>query len=570
MKYLLSLDTPLKHFLNITLEIEKVNMPYIDLKLPIWRPGRYEAANYSKNIQKISARDYEGNVLNYEKLNSSCWRIQTDGATTILIDYNYYAHQMDAGNSWYGEKQVYINFVNCMLYNEERLKGPCEVVLDIPKKYTVACGLEKTNTGLKAKNYYELADSPMIASDTLQHFTYKVGNTDFHIWIQGNHSLDSETLLNDFRKFSLYQIGVMGELPTKDYHFLFQITPNKFYHGVEHGNSTVICIGPGVDLKTKDLYSEFMGVSSHELFHAWNILKIRPKELMPYNFGQPAVFPTGFVAEGFTTYYGDLFLVQSGVFDKAWYFNELNKLFLRHFLNYGRLNNSVVDSSLDLWVDGYQPSAPHKKCSIYAEGAMVALTLDLMIRHLSNNKRSLDDVMRQLWNDFGKKEIGYSIEDIQQVCEQIYGASLKDYFQDHVYGTKPKEEIVQELIDTVGCILELTDSEQALERELGIKVTYDGTDCVVVLISPDSLGENIFSVKDKILKINGQDPTEEYAKNLKGGKWDFEIERNYELKKVEIETTGQSYWKKYSIIQKENPSQKQRDSFEKWLSVSFD
>jgi predicted metalloprotease with PDZ domain len=570
MKYLLSLDTPLKHFLNITLEIEKVNTPYIDLNLPIWRPGRYEAANYSKNIQKISARDSEGNVLNYEKLNSSCWRIQTDGAAAILIDYNYYAHQMDAGNSWYEEKQVYINFVNCMLYNEERLKEPCEVVLDIAKKYTVACGLEKTNTGLKAQNYYELVDSPMIASDTLQHFTYKVGNTDFHIWIQGNHSLDNETLLNDFWKFSLYQIGVMGELPTKDYHFLFQITPNKFYHGVEHGNSTVICIGPGVDLKTKDLYSEFMGVSSHELFHAWNILKIRPKELMPYNFGQPAVFPTGFVAEGFTTYYGDLFLVQSGVFDKAWYFNELNKLFLRHFLNYGRLNNSVVDSSLDLWVDGYQPSAPHKKCSIYAEGAMVALTLDLMIRHLSNNKRSLDDVMRTLWNDFGKKEMGYSIEDIQQVCEQIYGASLKDYFQDHVYGTKPKEEIVQELLDTVGCILELTDSEQALERELGVKVTYDGTDCIAVLIAPDSLGENIFSVKDKILKINGQDPTEEYTKTLKGGKWDFEIERNYEHKKVEIETTGQSYWKKYSIIQKENPSQKQRDSFEKWLNVSFD
>ncbi|HNP19596.1 MAG TPA: M61 family peptidase [Fulvivirga sp.] len=570
MKYLMSLDSPLKHFIKISLEIDNINDPYIDLKLPIWRPGRYEAANYAKNIQSFNALEKNGKPLKYEKINSSCWRITTEHTSSIKIEYNYYAHQMDAGNSWYGENQVYINFVNCMLYNDERLDEPCEITLDFPKQYTIACGLKKTVNGLEADNYHLLADSPLIASGSIQHLTYKVDQYDFNIWIQGDHQLDSETLIKDFKKFSEYQIRVMGELPTKDYHFLIQITPYKFYHGVEHGNSTVIAIGPGAELTTAALYSELLGVSSHELFHAWNILKIRPKEMLPYDFGKPPIFDTGFVAEGFTTYYGDLFLVQSGVYDKPWYFNELNKLFQRHFLNFGRLNNSVVDSSIDLWVDGYQPSAPHKKSSIYAEGAMIAFTLDLMIRQQSRNERSLDDVMRVLWKDYGQQDIGYTKGDILKVCEQVFDGDLKTYFRDYVDGTKAKESLVNELLGYVGCELKISPSESLLERELGIKVVIDASDCTVVMIAPGSIGEDYLSVRDKILKINGESITEESLKNLKVGNLRFEIDRNYKIKHLEIETAGRSYLQKHAIVQMENPSQVQRDSFEKWLNVKFD
>ncbi len=569
MKYLLSLDSPLKHFIKITLEIDNINEPYIDLKLPIWRPGRYEAANYAKNIQSFNASESSGNPLKYKKINSSCWRITTEQTSNIKIEYNYYAHQMDAGNSWYGENQVYINFVNCMLYNEDRLDEACEIEIALPKQYKIACGLKKTTTGLIADNYHILADSPLIASDSIQHLYYKVDQYDFNIWIQGDHQLDSETLIKDFKKFSEYQIKVMGELPTNDYHFLIQITPYKFYHGVEHGNSTVIAIGPGAELTTDALYSELLGVSSHELFHAWNILKIRPKEMLPYDFGKPPIFPTGFVAEGFTTYYGDLFLVQSGVYDKQWYFNELNKLFQRHFLNFGRLNNSVVDSSIDLWVDGYQPSAPHKKSSIYAEGAMIALTLDLMIRQQSGNERSLDDVMRVLWNDYGKTDIGYTKEDILKACEQVFNGDLTTYFEDYVNGTKAKEDLVNELLNYVGCELSISPSEGLLERELGIKVMIDTSDCTVVMIAPGSIGENHFSIRDKILKINGESLTEDSLKNLKEGNLTFEIDRNYKIQDIDIETEGKSFLHKHTIVQKENPSQMQKDSFEKWLNVKF-
>ncbi|MTI38776.1 M61 family metallopeptidase, partial [Fulvivirga lutimaris] len=558
------------HLIEITLEIDNIKSPFIDLKLPIWRPGRYEASNYAKNIQQMKCYGKDGSQLKYLKLSHSNWKIETSGNTSIKVEYKYYAHQLDAGNSWFTENQIYINFVNCMLYCEDRMLDEHLVHVEFPEGYVIGCGLKSINNKLTASSYYELADSPLIASRTLQHLDYEVDAVLFHIWIQGEHNLDTDKLIREFKLFSEYQIGTMNKLPAKDYHFLLELTPNKFYHGVEHSNSTVICIGPGKELDKPELYSELMGVSSHELFHAWNICNIRPEELQPYNFGKPAVFPTGYVAEGFTTYYGDLFLVRSKVFDKAWYINELTKLFNRHFLNFGRHNNSVIDSSIDLWIDGYQPSAPYKKSSIYVEGAMTALTLDLLMRQNSTNAKSLDDVMRILYNRFGKTGKGYAHDDIKNICEEVADQNLDEYFADYVDGTKPKEDLVSALLETVGCSLEINDSPLLLERELGLKVVFDGDECKVAQIVPDSTGESLFSIRDKILTINEQKPTESLLKELKGGTLEFQIERNFKPLVITTKTEGKSFLKRYSISQKKSPTEKQKDSFENWLNISFD
>ncbi|MEQ8925781.1 MAG: hypothetical protein RLO81_08190 [Fulvivirga sp.] len=309
-------------------------------------------------------------------------------------------------------------------------------------------------------------------------------------------------------------------------------------------------------------------MSSHELFHAWNILKIRPKEMMPYDFGKAPVFPTGFVAEGFTTYYGDLFLVQSGVFDYQWYFNELSTLFQRHFHNGGRLNNSVVDSSLDLWVDGYQVGAPNKKSSIYVEGAMVALTLDLMIRSKFNSRKSLNDVMSVLWNDFAKKDIGYSINDIQLICEDVYEESLSQYFEENVYGVKDKTELISKLLKEVGCELSIKSNENLLEGYLGLKTAEQDGTLVVMSIEEKSLGEKHFSFKDKIKKIDGELVTKDTIKGLKPGIHTFLIERQAKEQEISIEASDSLYLKIRRIEKIENPSAKQKDLFENWLNLS--
>ncbi|TRX62525.1 M61 family metallopeptidase [Fulvivirga sp. M361] len=501
MDYSISYTNPLSHFLEIKLVIRKITRPFIDVRLPTWRPGRYEAANYAKNIQQITAHCGD-EAIAIHKIAPAHWRILCGQMNEVSIRYLYYADQMDAGASVLSTELVYINFVNCMLYVEDRMDEPCRVKLDIPTSYDIACGLPFSDHYLFAPNYYTLADSPLMACNKLEKYEYTIGKISFYLWLNGKHTLDIEGVLADFKRFSQAQIDMVGEFPEKDYHFLFHLLPYKFYHGVEHGNSTVITIGPGKELNKAELYNEFIGVSSHELFHAWNIIKIRPKEMMPYDFSRPPVFPTGFVAEGFTTYYGDLFLKKSGVFSWKQYKHELEKLFTRHFLNFGRLNNSVIDSSLDLWIDGYQPGAPHKKSSIYVEGAVMALLFDLHARYSSGNKHSLDDVIKLLWERFGKTGKGYTIDDIEKVCSEVSPASTKLLFNNYIKGITDTQLLLEELLAEFGIALSFKDREKPFESMLGVKLTEVADGHKVVLMEPGAPGEQHFSYNDIIIRAD--------------------------------------------------------------------
>ncbi len=167
----------------------------------------------------------------------------------------------------------------------------------------------------------------------------------FHTWIQGEGDFDWVRFESDRGKFAFASIqqDVMGPFPFDEYHFLLQFLPYKHYHGVEHFNSTVITLGPREEIDNGTLYEQFLGVCSHELFHAWNVCRMRPAKLLPYDFSRENFFETGFIAEGFTTYYGDLFLVRSGVITKDDYLRRLNKYIKRHFDNGGRFHRSWLN-----------------------------------------------------------------------------------------------------------------------------------------------------------------------------------------------------------------------------------
>jgi predicted metalloprotease with PDZ domain len=182
------------------------------------------------------------------------------------------------------------------------------------------------------------------------------------------------------------------DCPVDEYHFIFQIVPYKFYHGVEHKKSTVITIGPGYAINGGDVYEDVLGVSCHELFHLWNIKTIRPIEMLPYDYTKENYSRSGYVYEGFTTYYGDKILLSSDVFNEQQYFVTLQERLLKHFHNFGRFSLSVTDSSWETWLDGYLPGAPYRKTNIYDEGCLIAFMLDVLILKATGNTKSLRDV----------------------------------------------------------------------------------------------------------------------------------------------------------------------------------
>ncbi|SVE23855.1 uncharacterized protein METZ01_LOCUS476709, partial [marine metagenome] len=244
--------------------------------------------------QKWAAFDENNNPLPFKKITKGLWEVTTEGIIEVIITYSFYANQLDAGACYLNKDQLYLNPVHCCFYIVNRMDEEYRLHFDLPKNYKIATSMQKEGHTLNAKGYDLLAESPIICSDSLQHSNYEIEGITFHMWFQGSCKLDWNKLKSDFSAFTKSQINHFGKFPVDEYHFLFQITPYKSYHGVEHTKNTVILLGPAEKIMDKR-YEELLGVSSHELYHTWNIKAIRPEEMFPYDYTKENYFRTGFV-----------------------------------------------------------------------------------------------------------------------------------------------------------------------------------------------------------------------------------------------------------------------------------
>ena len=567
MFYRISAPRPHKHLLDITISLKVLREDTLFLNLPAWRPGRYELANFAKNIYKVTAKQASGSPLIVRKTSTHRWEIPLEGSDNITIHYQYYAHQMDGGGSFVDDTQVYINFINCLLYADGQMDFPCQVQLSLPEDYTIACGLKQEGQILLADSYYHLVDSPLMAGPSIQKLSYTVKDYNFHLWINGDWHPEPERILPAFKAFTEAQIDTMEGFPCPEYHFMFQILPYRFYHGVEHFNSTVIVLGPSENMDELATMEDLLGVSSHELFHTWNVIRIRPKEMLPYAFDKETYFDTGYVAEGFTTYYGDLFLLRSGVFTLADYCSNLNRSLQRHLDNFGRFNLSLADSSHDLWLDGYTAmGAPNRKVSIYVKGSLVALMLDLTIRKSADSRNSLDDLMRHLWKDFAEAGKGYTSTDILNLASDLAGVELDDFFQDYVYGTKPIEDNLNHLLQFIGLQLHAEKSASITENRFGFKTIQKGDITIVGGIAPNAPAANLLSREDELIAVNGRKIMQNIDKLISGeAEIQLSLFRNYRLMHVNLKKDAQSYYEQWSIVPANTITAAQQKNFEMWM-----
>ncbi len=570
LHYHLSYSHPHRHLLDIRFTIENINSSEIHVQLPAWRPGRYELGNFVQYIKSFQPKDESGNLLRFEKVTKDLWKIFTNGSDPVQIDYSYYANEITAGSTYLDERQLYVNSVNCLLYVPERINEPCSLNLQLPENYEVATGLKKDFAHhFSAMDYHELVDCPLIASPSLQKNAYVSNGVNFTIWFQGEVKPDWEKVLSDFKKFTDAQFQLFGSFPFTEYHFLFQILPERFYHGVEHTNSTVIALGPGCNLFSGKSYEDLLGVSSHELFHAWNVKTIRPVEMQPYDYSRENYSRLGYVAEGVTTYYGDLMLLRAGVFSEAQYWNTFNELLERHFNNPGRFNLSVADSSFDTWIDGYKQGVPGRKTSIYTEGALCAFMLDVLIRQHTGNDFSLDDVMRELFHAFGKRQKGFSENDYKSLAEKIAGKSFADFFEKYIWGTASYEEQLTACLHYLGYDLKKEKSKAHFENALGFKIQITGEKTLVAAVYSGSPADAAgLSLQDEIIAVNGvriDNNLNEWCsyfsseKNLR-----FTISSVKQLKEITLIPDGKDYCLKFSVVKKTNTSREDEEKFSNW------
>jgi predicted metalloprotease with PDZ domain len=502
VKYTFSALERNKQYVQIKVQIP-VSKEFTFVHLPSWRPGRYELGNFAKNINRFRVYNDQKKAVSFQKINKDSWEVETNATTYITVEYSYYAVELNAGSTFLSDNQLYVNPVNCCVYSEESQHLPCEIELFIPDTWEIATSLDGMGTKRKAAHFDELADSPFICSPNLQVESYEVNTTKFYVWFNGEIKPDWERVINDFSAFSKKQIEKFIEFPASEYHFLIQILPNKAYHGVEHCKSTVITLGPTYEV-FKSLYKELLGVSSHELYHTWNVKALRPQVMLPYDFKKENYSELGYIYEGITTYMGDLFLLKSGVFSLEQYLNEFNHQLQKHFDNPARFNYSVAQSSFDTWLDGYVPGAPGRKVSIYTEGCLLAFVTDMKIRQATQNKYGLDEVMKRLYFDFALQGKGITENDYQSTLENVAGISFESFFKDFVHGTQPYESILTEALDYLGLELLHKPSSLYSEGRLGMKLIPLGKSFQVSAMyagGPAELGG--MRIGDELIGING-------------------------------------------------------------------
>lgn len=450
IKHIVRQEAKEPKYIQIVSEISTLGSNRTLLQLPAWRPGRYELGNFAKNIKGFKVYDHREEELNFKKISKDCWEIETNEVGYFYISYYYYAQQPDAGACYVSSEMIYLNPVHCFMYVPGRIEEAHQVNFDVPSDWKIACQLPLNGMQITAENFDALADSPVFVAAQMQHHSFSLNQTNFHFWFVGGDYPVLERLATDTKKYAAWQTNLFGDLPCKDYHFMYLLLPTVFRHGVEHMDSTVIAMGPLAELGKDEVYHDFLAISSHELFHLWNVKRIRPTELLPYDFTKENYSRLGYVYEGVTTYYGDLALWLSGVWNWEQYSSSLSVDLSKHLNNEGRNFYSVAESSFDTWLDGYVPGVPGRKVSIYTEGLVAALIADVMIIEATNGERRLHDVMQALYERTWKQGVGYTQEMYQAILEEIAGISFSDYFSELIEGKGHLENCLLESLFKLG------------------------------------------------------------------------------------------------------------------------
>lgn len=565
MHYLFSCQQAAQHVVDIEFSLPCEGREEVIVRLPTWRPGRYELGNFAKSVRGLRMQSGLGEAVPFKKVDSHAWQVNTAGVERLTVCYSFHAHELNAGSTFIDAEQLYVNPVNCCMYADFAANKPCTVQLDM-QPVRVATSLRKVGPmQFEAADFQELADSPFIASAQLRQHTFECCGAQFLLWFIGEAKPDLERIQRDFSAFIAAQHRAMGAFPFKEYHFLFQLPPYKLYHGVEHLKSTVIALGPGYELMEPALYKEFMGVSSHELFHAWNIKAIRPEEMQPYDFSRENFSRLGYVAEGVTTYYGDLFLLRAGFFKPA----ELLGLFARHaqrhFHNFGRYNLSVAESSYDTWLDGYVAGMPHRKLSIYSDGALLAWMCDVAIRKQTNNAQSLDDAMRLLYERFALAGKGYTEEAYWAVLAELSADATNRLRANFVDAANSYETELNAALSYLGLTLVEQDASNVYESDFGFKVDANNK---VLLVHPHGPAAAAgLAAGDVVLGINNyrlDGNLAAWCRYFKGEQVALDVAQSAAVRKLTLQADGKRYFAAYAIEQVAALSAQQAAAFEAW------
>lgn len=565
------MSKPESHLFEVTLLVQNWSEPTLDLKMPVWTPGSYLVREYAKHLQDFSAKvsDRE-HRLPWRKLEKNHWQIDTADASSLEVRYRVFANELSVRTNHLDATHGYFNGAALFFFIPGFEQQPIQVSIVPPKPdWQVTTPLQpikgKTNT-FEAKDFDTLVDSPFeIGSHRIYNFDVLGKPHQLAIWGQGNANPDR--IIADTQKIIEVEAELYGGLPYDRYLFLLHLSAGGF-GGLEHKDSCSLNY-PRFGFRLKDKYNRFMQLVAHEFFHLWNVKRIRPKALEKFNYEQENYTTSLWFSEGTTSYYDLVIPLRAKIYDSKTLLEGLSKEITRLQTIPGRKVQPVSESSFDAWIKLYRRDAnsDNAQISYYLKGEIVSLLLDLLIRSRHGNQRSLDDVMRRMWQQFGQEEIGFTPSELQATIESVAGLDLSDFFARYIDGTE--ELPFNEYLEPFGLQLKEIHDEEPVPY-LGMTVKGENSKELVKFVetgSPAWLAG--VDTDDELLAINGMRVTaEQLSDRLKDFKAGDAIELSVfhqdELHTLSV-TLGTAQPSRYQIVSVENPTQMQQQNLAGWL-----
>jgi predicted metalloprotease with PDZ domain len=433
LEYSLSFPRPETHQVDVTLRIPKAGD--LELWMPVWTPGSYLVREYSRHVQDLTGQDETGAALQITKTSKNRWAINAPKAKNVIVKYTVYGRELSVRTNWIEDGFALLNGAPTFITVRGYENAAHRIALELPEGWKSAwssLAKDASRNSFTAQSHDELVDSPILAGSPEVHdipvdgIPISLLNAgDATLWKGNEAAQHIQKIVETYR-------AMMGELPFDRYLFLNCILEGR--GGLEHSHSAVL-MASRYAFRKRSLYVDWLGLVSHEFFHVWNVKRLRPKGLGPFDYENEVYTRSLWFAEGVTSYYTPLIPRRAGLTKTEESIEALSDHIGKLQTTPGRRHQSLEESSFDAWIKLYRPdeNSVNTTISYYVKGAVVAWLLDAEIRSITKGKRSLDDLMRLLFSRYSN-ETGYTDADLQKNAEDIAGASLESFFAKNVRG----------------------------------------------------------------------------------------------------------------------------------------
>jgi predicted metalloprotease with PDZ domain len=540
INYEVSFNEPQAHYADVEMDITGLSKAYVDVKMPAWAPGSYLIREFAKGVEGFAASAGK-KTLRFEKIKKNTWRIYTDHATSVKLNYSVYAFEVSVRTSFIDDSHAFLSPTGIFMYPDGQLSSSSTVKIVPFKTWSkVSTALEPVSGRqftYTAKDFDILFDSPIEVGNQ-DVFTFTAAGVKHEVAMYGGGNYNTESLQRDMAKIVEQATAIYGENPNQHYTFIVH-NFSRGGGGLEHLSSTVL--GASRDgYATEEGYKGFLSLVAHEYHHLWNVKRLRPVALGPFDYENENYTTNLWVAEGFTAYYENKFMLRAGFWTPDEFVGTLTNALAGVINTPGAKVQSAAEASFDAWIKYYRPNenSNNTTVSYYNKGEIIGLIMDLEIAHATKGTKSLDDVMKAMYLQCKTTGKGYTDAEFKTCVEKTSGISFTDFWVKYVNGTDPIP--YAQYLGYAGIKVKDNNAGNKIPY-LGIATRAVGEHVVIAAVSRNSgawiaglnVGDEVISIDD----ITAEPVVEKMAVLLNkkvGDKLTFKLKRDNQDKEIKV------------------------------------